>query len=65
MDNKTVFFQGDSGGPAVCKDTRNVFTLVGVASYVVGTEDEPCLSISVYTDVRAFIAWIRDTMQNN
>ena len=58
-------FQGDSGGPLVCKDSRGVFTLAGAAAFVLGREDEPCLSVSVYTYVVPFINWITATMQNN
>ena len=60
---QVFFLQGDSGGPYVCKDSRGVFTLRGVASYVAGrSHEEPCTGVTVYVNVAYYQTWITDVM---
>ena len=58
-------YQGDSGGPLVCKDSRGVFTQYGVAAFVLGEGNDPCLSVTVYTDVAHFSDWLDRTIRDN
>jgi len=52
--------QGDSGGPFVCKDQQNVWTLIGINSYVYGQCQQGVVSrVSYYVD------WIHQTMADN
>ena len=59
------YLQGDSGGPLACRDSRNVWTVVGALSYgVVQSEDVICQSLDVYTEVAAYRTWIETTISN-
>ena len=61
-----VFFQGDSGGPFLCRDRRGVFTQRGVAAFATGSSaTTPCTFFSTYTNVSAYYDWIYDIMRNN
>ena len=46
-------FQGDSGGPVVCKDQTGAYVVVGVSSF----GDIPC-TYAVNTKVSSYISWI-------
>jgi secreted trypsin-like serine protease len=49
--------QGDSGGPLACRDQNNVWTVVGVTSFVF----VEC-QLSVFTRVSMYEQWIRNTI---
>ena len=49
-----LFLQGDSGGPFVCRDMTDTWTVFGVTSH--GTP--LCLQASVYKSVPHFREWI-------
>jgi len=50
--------QGDSGGPLACMNQQNVWSVVGVSSFVFGCE------LSVFSRVSAYSSWIETTMQS-
>ena len=60
-----VLFQGDSGGPYMCRDRRGVFTQRGIASFALGDSTNKCAYFVVYMNVSAYYDWIHETMRNN
>jgi len=60
----TCTVQGDSGGPYVCKDQQDVWTLVGVVSYGYQTQQQKCTN-SVVARVSNYLDWIERTIASN
>jgi secreted trypsin-like serine protease len=52
--------QGDSGGPLACQDQQNIWTVVGVSSYVFFN-----CQLSVFARVSAYEQWLSNTMLQN
>ena len=52
--------QGDSGGPFVCKDQQDSWTLIGATSFGLGNCQAP-----VFTRVSSFVDWIQQTIASN
>ena len=57
--------QGDSGGPLACRDSRNVWTVVGALSFGISVSaDIVCQSLDVYTEIAAYRTWIETTISD-
>ena len=54
-----MFPQGDSGGPFVCRDMTDTWTVFGVTSHGI----EECVRATVYKSVPYFRGWIDQQMQ--
>ena len=54
--------QGDSGGPYVCKDQQDNWTLIGVTSF--GTGGGGCQN-SVVARVTSYVNWLNDIIARN
>jgi len=52
--------QGDSGGPYVCKDQQDNWTLIGVTSF-----GGPRCRDSVVARVTSYLDWIDDVIARN
>lgn len=52
--------QGDSGSPFACQDQNGVWTVIGIASFVIDSCQE-----SYDTRVPTFVNWIKQTIANN
>jgi len=56
----TCTVQGDSGGPYVCKDQQDVWTLVGVVSF-----GSPGCSNSIVARVSNYLDWMERIIASN
>ena len=60
---KFALLQTDSGGPLVCSDARDIWSVVGIQSWALTpSDDDACGSLDVFTEVAEYRSWIETTI---
>ena len=57
----TKYILGDSGGPIVCEDSKDIWKVHGITSFGEGCGDKG--KMGVYVKIQNFLPWIYHIMQ--